>query len=179
MADEAEVHGLLALMLLHDARRAARFRDHEVVVLAEQDRSLWNRAQIEEGRALLDRAISLRGRGQYMLQAAIAALQVEDELDWPQIAALYAELARLTRSEVVELNRAVAVSEVEGPEAALAIIDRLDLENYHYMHATRAELLRRLGRPEQARQALDRALELVHDDAERRLLSMRRAELAG
>ena len=124
MPDEPEVHGLLALMLLHDARREARFRDGELVLLADQDRSLWDAAQIAEGRAVLDRALALRGRGPYVVQAAIASLHADEPRDWPQIAALYGELARLTGSPVVELNRAVAVAEAEGPEAGLAIVDR-------------------------------------------------------
>ncbi len=115
MPDEPEVSGLLALMLLHDSRRAARLRDGELVLLSEQDRTLWDREQIVAGRAALDRALALRGRGPYVLQAAIAALHAEDTCDWPQIAALYGELARLTSSPVVELNRAVAVAEADGP----------------------------------------------------------------
>ncbi len=179
MPDEPEVHGLLALMWLHDARRAARFRDGDVVLLADQDRALWNRAQIADGRAALHRALALRGRGPYVVQAAIAALHADDEpRDWPQIAALYGELARLTGSPVVELNRAVAVAEAEGPAAGLAIVERLQLEDYRYLHATRADLLRRLGRTDEARDAYRRALALVHDDAERRLLGRRLAELA-
>src|SRR4051795_7755586 len=132
MPDEPEVHGLLALMLLHDARREARFAGGELVLLADQDRSLWDGAAIAAGRAALDRAIALHGRGSYVLQAAIASLQADDELDWPQIAALYGELSRLTGSPVVELNRAVAVAESEGPEAALRIVDALDLDDYQY-----------------------------------------------
>jgi RNA polymerase sigma-70 factor (ECF subfamily) len=177
MPDEPEVHGLLAMMLLHEARRAARFRDGDLVLLADQDRSLWDTAQIAEGRAALDRALALLGRGPYVLQAAIASLHADEPRDWAQIAALYGELGRLTDSPVVELNRAVATAEGEGPEAGLAIVDGLDLGDYHYLHATRGELLRRLGRPAEARQAYDRALALVHDDAERRLLERRRAEV--
>jgi RNA polymerase sigma-70 factor, ECF subfamily len=177
MPDEPEVHGLLALMLVNDARRDARFDDGAVVLLGDQDRSLWDPDQIAEGRAALDRALALRGRGPYVVQAAIAVLHVEEPQDWPQIAALYGELARLTRSPVVELNRAVAVAEAGDTEAALALVDRLDLDTYHYLHATRAELLRRLDRVEEARAAYDRALELVHSDAERRLLERRVAEL--
>ena len=173
MPDEPEVHGLLALMLLHDARREARFRDGELVLLADQDRSLWDAAQIAAGRAALDRALALRGRGPYVVQAAIASLHADEPRDWPQIAALYGELARLTGSPVVELNRAVAVAEAEGPEAGLAIVDRLALDDYRYLHSTRAELLRRLGRTDEARDAYRRALALVHDDAERRLLERR------
>jgi RNA polymerase sigma-70 factor, ECF subfamily len=177
MPDEPEVHGLLALMLLHDARREARFRDGELVLLADQDRSLWNTAQIAAGRAALDRALALRGRGPYVIQAAIASLHADDPHDWPQIAALYEELFRLTGSPVVELNRAVAVAEAEGAEAALGIVDRLDLDDYRYLHSTRGELLRRLERTDESRAAFRRALELVHDDAERRLIEKRLAEL--
>jgi RNA polymerase sigma-70 factor (ECF subfamily) len=125
----------------------------------------------------LDRAIALRGQGPYVVQAAIAALHADEPRDWAQIAALYGELARLTRSPVVELSRAVAVAEDEGPEAGLEIVDRLALEDYRYLHATRGELLRRLGRTDEARNAYGRALALVHDDAERRLLERKVAEL--
>jgi RNA polymerase sigma-70 factor (ECF subfamily) len=177
MPDEPEVHGLLAMMLLHNARRAARFRDGELVLLADQDRSLWDTAQIAAGRKVLDRAFALRGRGPYVVQAAIASLHLDEPRDLPQIAALYGELARLTDSPVVELSRAVAVAEADGPEAGLGIIDGLALEDYHYLHATRGELLRRLGRTEEARDAYRRALALVHDDAERRLLEHKLDEL--
>jgi RNA polymerase sigma-70 factor (ECF subfamily) len=179
MPDEPEVHGLLALMLLHDARRAARVADGELVLLADQDRSLWDGAQIATGRASLQRAIALRGRGPYVLQAAIAALHADEPRDWAEIAALYGELARLTGSPVVELGRAVAVAESAGPEAGLAIADALALDGYHYLHATRADLLARLGRAGEARAAYDRALALVEDDAERRLLQRRRADVPG
>jgi RNA polymerase sigma-70 factor, ECF subfamily len=177
MPDEPEVHGLLAMMLLLDARRDARFLDGDIVLLADQDRSLWDAAQIAQGQATLDRALALRGRGAYVLQAAIAALHADEPRDWPQIAALYGELARLTDSPVVELTRAVAVAEAQGPEAGLEIADRLALEDYRYLHSTRGELLRRLGRNEEAREAYRRALALAHDDAERRLLERRLAEL--
>jgi RNA polymerase sigma-70 factor, ECF subfamily len=177
MPDEPEVHGLLALMLVNDARRDARFADGAVVLLGDQDRSLWDLDQIAAGRAVLDRALALRGRGAYVLQAAIAVLHVDEPQDWPQIAALYGELARLTGSPVVELNRAVAVAEAGDVEAALGLVERLELDSYHYLHATRAELLRRLDRIEDARAAYDRALELVHSDAERRFLERRVAEL--
>jgi RNA polymerase sigma-70 factor, ECF subfamily len=173
------VHGLLALMLVSDARREARFADGAVVLLREQDRSLWDFDQIADGRARLDRALALGGRGPYVLQAALASLHVEEPQDWPQIAALYGELARLTGSPVVELNKAVAVAEAGDPEAALALVERLELDQYHYLHATRAELLRRLDRVEEARAAYDRALELVHSEAERRFLERRLAELQG
>jgi RNA polymerase sigma-70 factor (ECF subfamily) len=157
-------------MLLHDARRAARLRDGELILLAEQDRSAWDEAQIAQGRAVLERALALHGRGPYVIQAAIAALHADDPVDWPQIAALYAELARLTSSPVVELSRAVAVAEADGPEAGLAIVEQLDLDGYRYLHATRGELLRRLGRTDESRDAYQRALGLAHDEAERRLL---------
>jgi RNA polymerase sigma-70 factor (ECF subfamily) len=177
MPDEPEVHGLLALMLLLDARREARFHGVDLVLLADQDPSLLDRAEIAEGRTMLDRALALLGRGPYVVQAAIASLHADEPRDWSQIAALYGELARLTDSPVVELNRAVAVAEAEGPDAGLVIADRLPLEDYHYLHSTRAELLRRLDRIDEARVAYRRALALVHDDAERRLLEARLAEL--
>jgi RNA polymerase sigma-70 factor (ECF subfamily) len=177
MPDEPEVRGLLALMLLQDSRRDARFTGDELVLLQDQDRSLWNREQIAEGRALLDEAIALHGRGPYVLQGAIASVQTDDPIDWAEVAALYAELARLTGSTVVELNRAVAVAEVEGPAAALKIVDALALDDYQYLHSTRADLLRRLGRTEEARLAYERALELTLDETERRFLERRIREL--
>jgi RNA polymerase sigma-70 factor, ECF subfamily len=177
MPDEPEVHGLLALMLVNDARRDARFADGTVVLLDEQDRSLWDFDQIAEGRAALDRALALGGRGPYVLQAAIALLHVDEPQDWPQLAALYCELARRTGSPVVELNQAVAIAEAGDVEAALALVERLELDHYHYLHAARAELLRRLGRVEDARAEYDRALELVHSDPERRFLERKLAEL--
>ncbi|MGB0098496.1 MAG: sigma-70 family RNA polymerase sigma factor [Solirubrobacteraceae bacterium] len=179
MPDEPDAHGLLALMLLHDSRREARFQEDDLVLLADQDRSLWNTAQIAEGRRVLDRALALRGRGPYVVQAAIASLHADEPRDWLQIAALYGELARLTDSPVVELNRAIAIAEAQGPNAGLEIIDRLTLEDFHYLHSARGELLRRLGRAGEARDAYRRALALVHNDAERRLLHRRLAELPG
>jgi RNA polymerase sigma-70 factor, ECF subfamily len=179
MPDEPEVHGLLALVLVTDARRDARVADGAIVLLRDQDRSLWDLGQIAEARATLDRALALGGRGSYVLQAAIAALHVEDPPDWPQIAALYGELARLTGSPVVELNRAAAMAETGDAAPALALVEQLELDGYHYLHATRAELLRRLDRIDEARAAYGRALELVHADAERRFLERRLAELKG
>jgi RNA polymerase sigma-70 factor, ECF subfamily len=179
MPDEPEVHGVLALMLVNDARREARFADGTVVLLRDQDRSLWDFDQIAEGRAALDRALALDGRGPYVLQAVIATLHADEPPDWPQLAALYGELASLTGSSVVELNRAVAIAEAGEVEAALGLVERLELDSYHYLHATRAELLRRLDRVDDARAAYDRALELVHSDAERRFLERRLAELQG
>jgi RNA polymerase sigma-70 factor (ECF subfamily) len=177
MPDEPEAAALLALMLLHDARRDARVRDGEIVLLHDQDRTLWNAEQIAAGRALLERAIALRGRGPYTVQAAIAALQVETPIDWPAVAALYGRLGELTGSPVVALNRAVAVAEVEGPRAALAIVDALEIVDYRYLHSTRGELLRRLGDRDAARGAYERALALTVTDAERRFLERRLREL--
>jgi RNA polymerase sigma-70 factor, ECF subfamily len=177
MPDEPEVHALLALMLLHDARREARFRGGELVLLDDQDRGLWDAAQIADGRTVLDRALALRGRGPYVVQAAIASLHADEPRDWPQIAALYGELVRLTGSAVVELNRAVAVAAAEGPEAGLAIVDGLDLDDYRYLHSTRADLLRRLGRFDVAHAAYTRALELTPAEAERRFIERRLQEL--
>jgi RNA polymerase sigma-70 factor (ECF subfamily) len=178
MPDEPEAHGLNALMLIHDARREARFAGGDLVLLPDQDRSLWDAGQIREGRAALERALALRGRGPYVLQAAIALLHADETVDWTQIAGLYEELHGLTGSPVVELNRAVAVAEVEGPEAALAIVDALALDGYQYLHSTRAELLRRLGREAEANAAYRRALELAGSEPERRFLERRLAELA-
>ncbi|HET8979728.1 MAG TPA: DUF6596 domain-containing protein [Solirubrobacteraceae bacterium] len=177
LPEDPEVHGLTAMMLLHDSRRDARFRDGELVLLADQDRSRWNTPQIAAGRAELDRALALGGRGPYVLQAAIASLHAELPCDWVEIAALYGELARLTGSPVVELNRAIAVAETEGPEAGLRIVDGLGLHDFQYLHSTRAELLRRLGRTDEARDAYRRARELAEDGAERRFLDRRLTQL--
>jgi RNA polymerase sigma-70 factor (ECF subfamily) len=177
MPDEPEAHGLLALMLLTDARREARFAGGEPVLMADQDRALWDRAQMDAGRAALARARALGDAGPYALQAELAALHADDPPDWGRIAGRYAALAAITGSPVVELNRAVALAEAGDPAAALALADGLDLDGYHYLHAARAEWLRRLGRPAEARAALARALELVASDAERRLLERRMAEL--
>ncbi len=177
MPDEPDVHALLALMLINDARREARFADGALVLLEDQDRSLWDRDQIAAGQAALERAMALGGRGPYVLQAAIAALHTEEPQDWPQLAALYGELARITRSPVAELNEAVAIAESGNVEAALALIDRLELDEYLYLHSTRGELLRRLDRGEESRAAYLRALELVHSDAERTFLERRLAEV--
>jgi RNA polymerase sigma-70 factor, ECF subfamily len=180
MPDEPEAHGLLALMLCHDSRREARFAGDRLVALDEQDRSLWDAGKIEQGRAALDRAMALGGRGAggiYVLQAAIASLQADAEIDWPQVAALYGELARVTGSPVVELNRAVAVAQTGASDAALRIVDGLALDDYRYLHSTRAELLRRLGRLDDARAAYRRALDLTRTEPERHFLQRRLAEL--
>jgi RNA polymerase sigma-70 factor (ECF subfamily) len=177
MPDEPEAFGLLALMLLHDSRRSARLRDGRLVLLADQDRGLWDRAQIRAGREALARAEALRGRGPYVLQAEIASRHAEADSDWAAIAALYDELAAIADSPVIELNRAVARAEADGPQAGLDAIAALELDSYHYFHAARADFLRRLGRPGDARGAYERALSLVHSDAERRFLEGRIAEL--
>ncbi len=179
MPDEPEVHGLMALMLIHDTRRDARFAGGELVRLGDQDRSLWDRAQLEAGRTALERALALRGRGSYVLQAAIAALQTDDPPDWNEIAALYTELAQLTGSPVVALNRAVAIAETGSPAAALAHVDRLadELDGYRYLHSTRAELLRRLGRGAEAAAAYRRALSLTPGQVERRFLERQLSQL--
>jgi RNA polymerase sigma-70 factor, ECF subfamily len=173
LPDQPEPQGLLAMMLLHDSRRDARFRDGEMLLFADQDRDLWDADQIERGRAAFRRATALDGRGPYVVQAAIALAHIQHPRDWTHIAVLYGELARLTDSPIVELNRAVAVAEVEGPEAGLAMIDRLHLDEYRYLHAARAELLHRLGRNAEAAVAYHRALVLVQDDAERRQFQRR------
>jgi RNA polymerase sigma-70 factor, ECF subfamily len=177
MPDEGEVLALLALMLLHDARRAARIRDGQVVPLDDQDRTLWNQQHIGEGRHLLRTALT-RGRpGPYLVQAAIADLHTHQPRDWPRIAALYEALARQTGSPIVEMNRAIAIAEIHGPESGLAILDGLELDHYRYFHSTRADLLRRAGRHDDARHAYQRALDLAQTDPERRFLQSRLTEL--
>jgi RNA polymerase sigma-70 factor, ECF subfamily len=178
MPDEPEVLGLEALMMLHAARSVARTSaDGDLVLLEDQDRTLWDRDHIARGVALLDRAIALRRPGPYQVQAAIAALHTEaerpEDTDWPQIAALYGGLAMYQPSPVVELNRAVAVAMADGPGAGLALLDDLPLDGYHLYHATRADLLRRLGRPADARAAYRRAHELATNERERAFISRR------
>jgi RNA polymerase sigma-70 factor (ECF subfamily) len=177
MPDEREVHALLALMLLHDSRRDARLRDGRMVLLDEQDRRLWDELQIEEGRQLLQRAIARGATGPYTVQAAIADLHLHQPRDWPQIVALYDTLAHQTGSPVVELNRAIAVAELDGPDAGLALVDSLGLDHYRYFHVARADLLHRAGREAEARDAYRRALHLARTDAERRSLQDRLAQL--
>ena len=185
MPDEAEPLGLAALMLLHDARREARTGPGgELVLLEEQDRSLWDRARIDEGARLLERALRLRRPGPYQLQAAIAAVhgdaQRAEDTDWAQIATLYAELARVAPSPVVELNRAVAVAMAAGPEEGLRLVERIGgLDGYHLLHATRADLLRRLDRRAEAAAAYEQALALTTNDAERAFLARRLTEVGG
>ena len=179
LPDQAEPQGLLALMLLHAARRRARLSGpdgQDLVLLADQDRELWDWPQIAVARDILERISA--SRGPYMIQAAIASLHAAepDRVDWPQIAALYAELADMTGSPVVRLNSAVAIAEADGPAAALAVVDGLDLSGYQYFHSTRGELLRRLGRLGEARAAYESALELATAEPERRFLLLRIAE---
>jgi RNA polymerase sigma-70 factor (ECF subfamily) len=187
MPDEPEVLGLLALMLLHDARRSARVDPAgAIVLLEEQDRGTWDRARIVEGAALVERALRMRRPGPYQVQAAIAALHDEaatpGETDWAEIAILYETLLRMTPTPVIELNRAVAVAMVRGPAAGLALIDRVAadgaLDDYHLLHAARADLLRRLGEREAATVAYRRARELAGNTAERAFLDRRLRELA-
>ena len=178
MADEPAVYGLLALMLFLDSRRDARVVDGELIPLAEQDRSRHDQAKVEAGRVALDRALALpSAAGPYVLQAAIASLQAEEEIDWHEVTVLYERLERLTGSPVVALNRAVALAEAGAPERALKLVDSLDLGEYRYLHSTRAELLRRLGRGDEAREAFERALRLAASDLERRFLVRRLSEL--
>ena len=177
MPDEPEAHGLLALMLCHESRRAARYDGADLVLLDDQEPARWDAARRAEGRGHLDRALALRGRGPFVLQAAIASLQAERPVDWIQVARLYGELSRLTGSPVVELNRAVAVAQAGAPQTALEIVDTLALDDYQYLHSTRAELLRRLGRTDAAVPAYRRALELARDEPERRFLRRRLDEL--
>jgi RNA polymerase sigma-70 factor (ECF subfamily) len=179
MPDEAEVLGLLALMLLQDSRREARTGPGgELVLLEDQDRTLWNSERIAEGSRVLDRAVGLRAPGPYQLQAAIAALHTQPATDWAQIAALYTQLARHAPSPVIELNRAVAVAMADGPEHGLELMRDLPLDEYHLFHAARADLLRRLERLDEAAVAYRRAIELAQTEPERRFLVQRLAEVS-
>jgi RNA polymerase sigma-70 factor (ECF subfamily) len=185
MPEQPEVLGLLALMLFQDSRRHARTGPHgELVVLSDQDRSRWDRAEIEEGIRVLNRALRLRRPGRYQLEAAIAALHSEapsaEQIDWPQIAALYEQLLLMVPSPVVALNRAVAVAQAGRPEDGLALVEQIEgLERYHLLHAARADFLRRLGRADEARAAYRQALELTRNPAERGFLERRLEELGG
>jgi RNA polymerase sigma-70 factor (ECF subfamily) len=185
MPDEPDPMALLALLLLHDARRSTRVdAQGDLVLLADQDRSLWNRDQIAEGVALVERALRQR-TGPYQLQAAIAALHAEPltagDTDWAQIAALYGELARLDPSPVVALNRAVAIALADGPQRGLDLVDTLEpaLDGMHLFHSTRADLLRRLGREQDAADAYERAIALATNEAERVFLERRLALVRG
>jgi RNA polymerase sigma-70 factor (ECF subfamily) len=182
MPDEPEAQGMLALMLLHDARRPARLdAAGDLVTLAEQDRSLWDQAQIAEGAAICERALRRRRAGPFQLQAAIAACHatapVAADTDWPQIVGLYTQLALIAPSVIVDLNRAVAIGMANGPEAALPLVDAIagtgQLKDYYLLHATRADLLRRTGRMREASESYRTALDLAPTDAERRYLHNR------
>ena len=186
MPDEPEVFGLLALILLQDSRRIARVDSKgDLVILEDQDRTLWDQKEILEGTGLVERGLMMRRPGPYQIQAAIAALHgeanVADETDWPQIAALYATLTGLIPSPIIELNRAVAVAMAQGIEHGLKMMDRLggsgELDEYHLYHAARADLLRRLGRAAESAEAYRRALDLVGNQSERSYLVRRLAEV--
>jgi RNA polymerase sigma-70 factor (ECF subfamily) len=183
---EPEAIGLVALMLLHDSRRAARASAAgDLILLGDQDRSLWNRAQIQEGLGLVERALGMRRVGPYTLQATIAALHAQAktaaETDWGQIVALYDVLMRIDSSPVVELNQAAAIAMRDGPAEGLARIDailaRNELSDYHFAHSARADLCRRLGRMAEARVSYKRAIALTQQGAERRFLERRLADL--
>ncbi|GAA5192319.1 sigma-70 family RNA polymerase sigma factor [Rugosimonospora acidiphila] len=184
MPDEPEAHGMLALMLLHDARRPARTGPGgDLVTLEEQDRSLWDQAQIAEGAAIIERALRRRRAGPFQIQAAIAACHatapVAAATDWPQIVGLYQQLARVAPSVIVDLNRAAAIGMADGPEAALPLVDAIvetgQLNDYYLLHATRADLLRRLGRSAEAAESYRAALDIAPTEAERRFLRSRLA----
>ena len=179
MPDEAEALGLLALMLFQDSRREARTsQEGNLILLEEQDRSLWDPGRIEEARRVLDRAARLRRVGPYQLQAAIAAVHAEAETDWSAIAGLYGQLARLAPSPIVELNRAVAVALATSPDRGLEMIAQIEgLDDYHLLHAARADLLRRLGWNDEAASAYARALALCTNPVERTFLEHRLSEV--
>ncbi len=183
---DAEVIGLLALMLLHESRRAAHVsKSGDIVLLEDQDRSLWNRELIDEGKRLIERSLASRRFGAYTIQAAISAVHAEArtaaDTDWSQIIALYNVLLRADPSPIVELNRAVAVAMRDGADAGLTIVDKIvnrgDLESYHLLHSTRGELLRRTGRVDESAAAFRRALELARQEPERRFLQAKLKEL--
>jgi RNA polymerase sigma-70 factor, ECF subfamily len=175
MPDEPEVDGLLALLLLTESRRSSRTRaDGSLVLLGEQDRTQWDRVLIEEGQAIVRECLRRNQPGPYQLQAAINAVHADaptvEDTDWPQIIALYDHLLVIAPTPVVALNRAIAIGEVQGPAAALALVDDLDLDNYYAFHATRADLLSRLGRHDEAAAAYERAASMALTDAERAFL---------
>ena len=183
LPDDLEATGLLALLLLTESRRTSRVRGGELVPLEEQDRGGWDRALIAEGHDLVRRCLAANRPGRYQVLAAVNAVHTDAPTaaatDWSQIAALYDQLARIDPSPIVALNRAVAVAELDGPEVALAIVDRLPLDGYHAWHATRAELLRRLGRSPESREQYDAALAVCDNVAERAYLLRRKGQLTG
>jgi RNA polymerase sigma-70 factor (ECF subfamily) len=177
MPDEPEVAGLLALLLLTESRRSSRMApDGSLVLLGEQDRTRWDRALIQEGQAIIRRCLRRNQPGTYQIQAAINAVHADaatlEQTDWSQIIALYDQLLAVAPAPVVALNRAIAIGEVQGPAAALALVDELELDNYHSFHATRADLLRRLGRNREAAAAYERAAAMAPTDAEREFLRL-------
>jgi len=181
LPEEPEVAGLLGLLVLTEARRAARVRNGQLVPLDEQDRAGWDRALIEEGHHLVRECLAINRPGRYQILAAINAVHTDapaaPDTDWSQVVALYDQLTRLDPSPIVALNRAVAVAQLDGPEVALALVDRLPLTGYHAWHATRADLLRRLGRSVEAKEAYDAAIAATQNSAERAYLSRKRGEL--
>ncbi len=181
LPEEPEVMGLLALMLLIEARREARVRDGQLVPLGEQDRAGWDRAEITEGHGLVRECLAINRPGRYQILAAVNAVHTDapeaSETDWSQVVTLYDQLTRLDPSPIVALNRAVAVAELDGPTVALALVDRLPLAGYHAWHAVRADLLRRLGRTAEAKESYDAAIAATQNSAERAYLSRRRGEL--
>ncbi len=183
MPGEPEVTGLLALMLLTEARREARVRQGELVPLGEQDRGGWDRALVADGHDLVRECLAINRPGRYQILAAINAVHTDAPTaaatDWSQVVTLYDQLARIDPSPIVALNRAVAVAELDGPEVALAIVDRLPLTTYHAWHATRADLLRRLGRSGEARAAYEAAIAATQNSAERAYLARKKGELVG
>ena len=181
LPEEPEVMGLLALMLLIEARREARVRDGQLVPLGEQDRAGWDRAEITEGHGLVRECLAINRPGRYQILAAVNAVHTDapeaSETDWSQVVTLYDQLTRLDPSPIVALNRAVAVAELDGPTVALALVDRLPLAGYHAWHAVRADLLRRLGRTAEAKESYDAAIAATQNSAERAYLRRRRGEL--
>lgn len=181
LPEEPEVAGLLGLLLLLEARREARTREGQLVPLAEQDRAGWDQALIAEGHDLVRRCLATNRPGRYQILAAVNAVHTDaraaSDTDWPQVVALYDQLTRIDPSPIVALNRAVAVAELDGPDVALALVDRLPLSGYHAWHAARADLLRRLGRSTEAKEAYDAAIAATRNSAERAYLSRRRGEM--
>jgi RNA polymerase sigma-70 factor, ECF subfamily len=181
LPDEPEAAGLLALMVLIDARREARVRNGQLVPLGEQDRAGWDRAQIDEGHRLVRECLAINRPGRYQILAAINAVHTDAptaaDTDWSQVVALYDQLSRIDPSPIVALNRAVALAELDGPEVGLALVDGLSLSGYHAWHAARADLLRRLGRSAEAKDAYDAAISATQNSAERAYLSRKRGEL--
>jgi RNA polymerase sigma-70 factor (ECF subfamily) len=181
LPEEPEVAGLLGLLLLTEARRAARVRNGQLVPLGEQDRAGWDRGLIAEGHDLVRECLAINRPGRYQILAAINAVHTDaptaSDTDWAQVVALYDQLTRLDPSPIVALNRAVAVAELDGPKVALTLVDRLPLRGYHAWHVARADLLRRLGRTPEAKEAYDAAIAATQNSAERAYLTRKRGEL--